>query len=207
MENRKIIDITMELSSQTPEWPGDVAFDYKLSTTKEESGSVNVGQFKTSTHIGTHVDAPFHYDEDGIKIDELPLDVYRSIAQVADVRGLAKIIPENLPELEEGVTTLLLKSDTWKDRTQFPGFWPLLDPSIADWMVENGIRLLGVDFPSVDAQTSKDLPMHMAMNRNGRYILEGIVLDRVEAGIYELIALPLKIKGAEGSPVRAVLCR
>ncbi|UJF27853.1 cyclase family protein [Planococcus sp. 107-1] len=207
MKNTEIIDITMELSSQTPEWPGDVAFDYKLSVTKEESGSVNVGQFKTSTHIGTHVDAPFHYNDDGIKIDELPLDVYRSAAQVADVRGLTKITPEDLPELEEGVTTLLLKSDTWKDRTQFPDFWPLFDPRIAEWMVEKGIRLLGVDVPSVDAETSKELPTHMSMNRNGRFILEGIVLDDVAAGVYELIALPLKIKGAEGSPVRAVLYR
>jgi arylformamidase len=207
MKNSEMIDISMELSSQTPEWPGDQPFDYKLSVTKEESGSVNVGQYKSSTHIGTHVDAPFHYDEDGIKIDELPLDVYRSTAQVADVRGLAKITREELPPLEEGVTTLLLKTDTWKNRSQFPESWPLFDPSIAEWMAENGVRLLGVDVPSVDAETSKELPMHTAMNRNGRYILEGIVLDGVEAGVYELIALPLKIKGAEGSPVRAVLCR
>ena len=80
-------------------------------------------------------------------------------------------------------------------------------PEYGKWMVEKGIRLLGVDVPSVDAETSKELPTHMSMSRNGRFILEGIVLDDVEAGVYELIALPLKIKGAEGSPVRAVLYR
>lgn len=200
-----MIDISMELSSQTPEWPGDLPFDYKLSVSKEQSGSVNVGQLTSSTHIGTHVDAPFHYDDEGIKIDELPLEVYRSTAQVADVRGLAKITREDLPPVEDGVTTILLKSDVWKDRTKFPQTWPLFDPGIAEWMAENGIRLLGVDVPSVDAETSKELPMHMAMNRNSRFILEGIVLDEVEVGVYELIALPLKIKGAEGSPVRAIL--
>ena len=202
---KKIIDITMELGGTTPEWPGDVPFQFQLSVTKEQSGSVNVGQFTTSSHIGTHIDAPFHYDGAGIKIDELPLDVYMSTAQVMDVRGVSEIARDHLKQPEPGVTTVLLKTDFWTDRSVFPHDWPLFDPSIAEWMKEHGIRLLGVDLPSVDSETSKELPMHQAMNRNARFILEGIILIEVPEGVYQLAALPLKIKGADGSPVRAVL--
>lgn len=202
---KKIIDITMELGDTTPEWPGDVPFQFQLSVTKEQSGSVNVGQFTTSSHIGTHIDAPFHYDDEGIKIDELPLDVYLSTAQVVDVRGVAEINRDHLKQPEPGVTTILLKTDFWTDRSVFPHNWPLFDPSIAEWMKEHGIRLLGVDLPSVDSETSKELPMHQAMNRNARFILEGIILTEVPEGVYQLAALPLKLAGADGSPVRAVL--
>ncbi|MDQ0430216.1 arylformamidase [Planomicrobium stackebrandtii] len=205
MEPKNIIDISMELSNGTPEWPGDMPFSYELSVTKEQSGSVNVGKLQSSTHVGTHVDAPFHYDDDGIKIDELPLDIYLSKAQVVDVSGLSTISAADLVSLEEGVTTLLLKTVAWKDRSRFPETWPVFDESIAKWMEDNGVKLLGVDVPSVDPETSKELPMHQAMNRHQRFILEGIVLDDVAEGVYRLAALPLKIKGAEGSPVRAIL--
>lgn len=202
---KSIIDISMALDSSTPEWPGDTPFSYRLSVTKEESGSVNIGELKSSTHIGTHIDAPFHYDEDGLKTDELPLDVYLTTAQVMDVSGLEHVQLGDLEELAKGVSAVLLKTVSWTDRTAFPGAWPIFDPAIAEWMKDQDIRLLGVDVPSVDPETSKELPMHHAMNRNERFILEGIVLDDVAPGVYELAALPLKIRGGEGSPVRAVL--
>jgi arylformamidase len=202
---RKLYDISMDLNAQTPEWPGDTPFGYRLSVTQEQSGSVNIGELKTSTHIGTHVDAPFHYDGQGMKIDELPLDVYLSTAQVVDVQGKSIISMSDLPKPEAGVATILLKTASWGDRTKFPEGWPLFRADIAEWLVEHNIKLLGVDVPSVDPETSKELPMHQAMNKHGRFILEGIVLDEVPAGVYELAALPLKITGAEGSPVRAVL--
>lgn len=202
---KSIIDISMALDATTPEWPGDTPFAYRLSVTKQQSGSVNIGELQSSTHIGTHIDAPFHYDEQGLKTDELPLDVYLTTAQVMDVTGLEQVKLDDLDELKQGVSAVLLKTASWQDRSEFPGAWPVFDPAIAEWMQANGVRLLGVDVPSVDPETSKELPMHHAMNRNGRFILEGIVLDDVAAGIYQLAALPLKIRGGEGSPVRAVL--
>jgi len=207
MAAKEIFDISMELNPETPEWPGDRPFEYTLSVTKEQSGSVNIGEIKSSTHMGTHIDAPFHYDDQGLKIDEMPLEVYLPTAQVVDVQGLEKISAEDLPEPEDGVTAILLKTCSWQDRKEFPTSWPIFSESIAGWMQEKGIRLLGVDVPSVDPENSKELPMHHSMNVNGRYILEGIVLDDIKPGVYELSALPLKIKGAEGSPVRAVLYR
>ncbi|MFP3323759.1 arylformamidase [Planococcus sp. SIMBA_160] len=202
---KSIIDISMALDATTPEWPGDTPFAYRLSVTKQQSGSVNIGELQSSTHIGTHIDAPFHYDEQGLKTDELPLDVYLTTAQVMDVTGLEQVKLDDLDELKQGVSAVLLKTASWQDRSEFPGAWPVFDPAIAEWMQANGVRLLGVDVPSVDPETSKELPMHHAMNRNGRFILEGIVLDEVAAGVYQLAALPLKIRGGEGSPVRAVL--
>ncbi len=202
---KSIIDISMALDATTPEWPGDTPFAYRLSVTKQQSGSVNIGELQSSTHIGTHIDAPFHYDEQGLKTDELPLDVYLTTAQVMDVTGLEQVKLDDLDELKQGVSAVLLKTASWQDRSEFPGAWPVFDPAIAEWMQANGVRLLGVDVPSVDPETSKELPMHHAMNRNGRFILEGIVLDDVAAGVYQLAALPLKIRGGEGSPVRAVL--
>lgn len=202
---KKIIDISMELDNATPEWPGDTPFAYRLSVTKQQSGSVNIGQLQASTHIGTHIDAPFHYDEQGLKTDELPLDVYLSTAQVMDVSGRDQVRLADLDELAEGVGAVLLKTGSWQDRSAFPEKWPLFDPAIARWLEKRNVRLLGVDVPSVDPETSKELPMHHAMNASGRFILEGIVLDAVQPGIYELAALPLKIRGGDGSPVRAVL--
>lgn len=207
MGAQEIFDISMELNDETPEWPGDRPFEYALSVTKEQSGSVNIGEIKSSTHMGTHIDAPFHYDDQGLRIDEMPLEVYLSTAQVLDVQGLKTIGVENMQEPEAGVTAVLLKTCSWQNRREFPQSWPVFSEGIAVWMKERGIRLLGVDVPSVDPETSKELPMHHSMNKNGRFILEGIVLDAVEPGVYELSALPLKIKGAEGSPVRAVLYR
>lgn len=204
---KEIFDISMELNNETPAWPGDRPFEYSLSVTKTQSGSVNIGEMKTSTHMGTHIDAPFHYNDEGLKVEELPLDVYLSSAQVVDVRGLKKISEENLPELKEGVTAILLKTCSWEDRGKFPDSWPIFTESIAEWMEDEGIRLLGVDVPSVDPENSKELPMHQAMNTHARFILEGLVLDAIDPGVYHLSALPLKIKGAEGSPVRAVLYR
>ncbi|WP_211653667.1 arylformamidase [Planococcus alpniumensis] len=202
---KSIIDISMALDNSTPEWPGDTPFSYRLSVTKEQSGSVNIGELKSSTHIGTHIDAPFHYDENGLKTDELPLDVYLTTAQVMDVSGQEHVQLADLDELAHGVNAVLLKTAAWQDRSAFPGAWPVFDPAIAEWMKDKGVRLLGVDVPSVDPETSKELPMHHAMNRNERFILEGIVLDEVPSGVYKLAALPLKIRGGEGSPVRAVL--
>ncbi|MTD31618.1 arylformamidase [Planomicrobium sp. YIM 101495] len=202
---KEIIDITMPLRSETPEWPGDTPFDFHLSVTKEQSGSVNIGQLTASTHIGTHIDAPFHYDEHGMTVEQLPLNVYLTTAQVVDVTGLKEITESDMPEVKSGVTAILLKTNAWTDRSVFPSAWPLFDPAIASWMSEHAITLLGVDVPSIDPETSKELPMHHAMKDNHRYILEGIVLDKVAEGVYGLTALPLKIAGADGSPVRAVL--
>lgn len=202
----KIIDISMSLSNRTAPWPGDTPFHYEVSWTKEESGSVNVGKIESSTHIGTHIDAPFHFDNEGKKVDELSLERYISKAVVVECSDKSTIQEEDvIPFLQKGVTSVLFKTSYWKNREQFPESIPTMDKGLPGMLAESGILLIGVDLPSVDAIDSKDLDLHHELLQNDIWILEGIVLDHVAPGLYELISLPLKLEGADGSPVRAVL--
>ena len=194
------------MNEKTAEWPGDTPFTFQLGWTKEQSGSVNVGQITTSTHIGTHIDAPFHFDDQGEKVHELPLENYIAQALVVDVSGNECISRKLLQDINvNGAKAVLFRTSAWHQRDVFPEEIPEFAIDVVEWMVDYGLVLFGVDLPSVDAITSKELPMHHALAKAGRYILEGLVLDEIEEGTYELIALPLKIEGADGSPVRAVL--
>jgi arylformamidase len=202
----KWIDISQRLHSNIPVWPGDTPFSFRLAWTKEESGSVNVGQITMSTHTGTHIDAPYHFDENGKRVIELDLDLYIGVARVIHLPGCDRIGPKSLADMDiEGVTRLLICTGAWKDRTSFPQEIPCILPELAEYLAERGVRLIGLDLPSVDPLDSKELPAHHALNRNGIHILEGIILDDVPPGDYELIALPLPLTEADGSPVRAVL--
>ncbi len=201
----KLIDITMSLSSGTPNWPGDTPFHYEIAWPMEESGSVNVGKIEASTHIGTHIDAPFHYDNSGKKTDELELSRYFAKAVVIDCTGVDEITSEHIQFDEKGITAVLFKTAGWTNRDEFPDQIPVLQESVPGYLKGKGINLIGVDLPSVDHLESKSLPVHHALYEQDINILEGIVLDEVEEGYYQLIAMPLKIKGGDGSPVRAVL--
>ncbi|WP_425445357.1 arylformamidase [Virgibacillus phasianinus] len=200
------IDVSQPLTNDMAHWPEDTPFSYSLTIAKQDSGSVNIGQITTSVHTGTHIDAPFHFDNDGKRIDELDVNLYVGEAIVLDVGNVQEITVETLGNFSfDGVTRVLLKTSLPNDHTRFPEQIPNLDPRIADFLAEKGIKLIGVDMPSVDALDSKELPTHHALYTNGIHILENLMLDNVEQGNYELIALPLAIKGADGSPVRAVL--
>ncbi len=202
----KIIDISQPLSRTTQEWPKDTPFEYELPWSIEKASTVNVGKITTSTHIGTHIDAPYHFDNNGKKVHELDLDLYVGKARVIKVSGKKEIGIEDIKGIDiSGVKRLLIRTNSWKDRSKFPNSITSLKPELASFLSEKGIQLIGVDTPSVDQLDSKDLQAHHHLHRHGIYILEGIVLDDVEPGDYELIALPLRIEGADGSPVRAVL--
>ncbi|MFD1706274.1 arylformamidase [Siminovitchia sediminis] len=202
----KWIDISQPLTNEIGVWPGDTPFSFKLSATKEQTGSVNIGQITTSVHTGTHIDAPFHFSENGKKVHELDLDLYMGPARIIDVTeceqvGRAELEPFDL----EGVERLLLRTVKSRNIKEFPKEYTVLKDDIGPFLKEKGIRLIGTDCPSVDAIDSKTLDAHHSLNDHGVYILENIVLSNVEPGDYELIALPLAIEGADGSPVRAVL--
>ncbi|MGM0847202.1 MAG: arylformamidase [Bacillota bacterium] len=202
----KIIDISQSLDSSTPVWPGDTPFSFSLTWSKKETGSVNVGQLSFSAHTGTHIDAPFHFDDDGRKVADLPLDSFFGKALVVELTGRESIGVEDLETLNlDGVTKLLIRTGSWEDRSVFPEQITFLRESAGPFLKEKGINLIGVDVPSVDPLNSKDLPAHHSLQTNGIGILEGIVLDEVEPKIYELSAFPLPVKDGDGCPVRAVL--
>ncbi|PIC85843.1 arylformamidase [Sporosarcina sp. P20a] len=202
------IDITQPLNQRIAEWPGDTPFSYEVAISKEQSGSVNIGKLTMSTHIGTHTDAPFHYDDNGLKILELPVDLYIGKACLVDVTGVSCVTRADLEPLDfDGAERLLLKTGSHPTPTKFPENFTVIGEDVGPLLKERGVRLIGVDTPSVDSETSKDLLGHHSLYRNDVIIIENLVLHSLEAGSYELIALPLALEDADGSPVRAVVRR
>ncbi|PAV28091.1 arylformamidase [Virgibacillus profundi] len=202
----KWIDISQRLTNDMACWPGDTPFSFSLTYSKEQTGSVNIGQMTASLHTGTHVDAPFHYDDNGKTIDQLDINRYIGRAVVIDVSHVEKITANVLQEFDlDGVKRLLLHTSLPNNPKRFPDTMPILDPDTAPYLKEKGVILIGVDMPSVDPADSKNIETHQALYKHGINILENIMLDHVQTGTYELIALPLSIDGADGSPVRAVI--
>lgn len=201
-------DISQRLNEHTPYWPGDTPFSYRLNSEIAMGSSVNVGEIRMSTHLGTHIDAPFHFDDEGKKIIELDLELYIGPALVVQVDVSKSIGVEDLVDIDlNGTERLLLATGKWKDLSHFPEEIPAIEPALASYLAEKGVKLLGLDLPSVDYLDSKELPAHHALSRCGIHILEGLVLDSVEPGLYDLAALPLALEKGDGSPVRAVLKR
>jgi arylformamidase len=202
----KLIDISRKLDQNVPTWPGDTPFSFGIEWSKEDSGSVNVGKLEMSTHTGTHVDAPYHFDDNGKRIYDIDLNVYVGKALVVDMRNKESVGASDFHEVDlKEVERVILRTDSWDNPAQFPEKITYLRPDLAPFLNEKGVRLIGVDVPSVDPLDSKELAAHHSLHANGIHILEAVDLTSVNPGLYELIALPLALVEADGSPVRAVL--
>lgn len=197
------IDITRSLSPETAVWPGDQPVQWTWSARREEGSSVNLGAIHTTVHAGTHADAPLHTEGSGRAIHDVELDPYVGPADVIHVQDDAVTEADIANVTERRVLFRTPASDLsdseWPERVT-----PIL-PSAIDAMNDLGVVLVGTDAPSVDPLDSKTLDTHHALFAAGMLNLEGLYLRDVEPGTYSLIALPLKIHGADGSPVRAVL--
>ena len=213
----KIWDISRTLSEDLAEWPGDEPFHFRLTRTLAEGQSVNLGAISMSVHNGTHADAQFHFDGKGESIEKAPLEIYLGRAVVVDLTGTFSrskekhlITIEDLqPHAEEIAETsrLLIKTGRWNNSAHFPDRIPVIAADIAAWLQKNGVKLLGLDLPSVDEIDSKSLQNHHALARTGIAIVESLDLSRVGPGVYNLAAVPLKIARGDGAPLRAVLWR
>ena len=202
-----LIDISRPLAAGTACWPGDVPFTFRLGWTIAAGASVNVGAIETSVHTATHCDAPFHFDEAGATVDQLPIDVFVGPAWVVDVR-MSSRWRDGLDSLDfSDAPRVLFRTGGWPDTARFPNSIPVMEPDLPVWLGDRGVRLVGVDLPSVDPLDSKTLDNHHALGRAGITIVEGLWLEDVPQSRYELMALPLRIVGADGSPMRAVLRR
>ena len=203
-----LIDISLTLRDGIPEWPGDTPFDCRLTWEIATGSSVNVSALTMSPHVGTHADAPFHVADALPSVEQLPLDAFIGPARVADVRTLDGFI--TLAQIEQaagsdGFERLLLRTGRTIAGGTFPTQWPVLTEDCARALGARGLRLLGVDAPSVDERESKTLPVHHALFSAGVAVLENLDLERAPAGTYELLAAPLKIAGGDAAPVRAML--
>src|SRR5699024_5006979 len=153
----KWIDITQPLKSDIAHWPEDQPFQYETTVTKEDSGSVNIGQITTSTHIGTHVDAPFHFLNDGKRILDMDIERYIGSCKVIDVSAFPYIDEQALrTALTSPAERILIKTSIPNNPTRFPEDVPPITPDGAAYMAKMGVKLVGVDIPSVDRITSKD---------------------------------------------------
>jgi arylformamidase len=201
-----LIDISRPIYSGMPVWPGDTDARFDVVATIAGGAVVNIGALKISIHTGTHVDAPWHYADAGETIDRVAPDAYVGRARVIDARGRESLSRDLFDGIDLAPTPrVMFRTDAWTDPKVFPRDWPVMEDGLPKWLATQGVKLVGLDIPSVDKLDSKTLPVHLACFRANLLILESTDLREADPGIYELIALPLRIRDGDGSPVRAVL--
>jgi arylformamidase len=205
---QRLYDITRTLSPSIAVWPGDTPFAVKTLMRLAHGDSANLTTLTMSSHTGTHVDAPYHFVDHDLTMEQVALDIYVGPATVVTVQKPAgPLTVDDFPRLDWGRVKRLLVHSAASNHPidQFLADYVYPSPELADFMGQQGIILFGSDAASMDAVDSKVLVGHQALRRNGVAILENLALAGVPDGEYELIALPLKIQGGDGSPVRAIL--
>ena len=206
----KYIDISVALHPDTPKWPGTPGFRLEWLKRLENGDECNNSRLDSDVHVGTHIDAPLHFVPGGKTVEQLTLDVLIGPAWVAYLPDVEAVTAADLSALAlpDGTERLLLRTRNsllWTaDERDFQQYFVALTEDAAYWLVERGVRLVGIDYLSV--QRFQDGPaVHQILLGAEVVVVEGLNLAAVEAGQYELICLPLKIMGAEGAPARAIL--
>jgi arylformamidase len=205
---RRLIDISILVNASTPEWPGDTPYSCRWTWDMGRGDSVNVSCITTSPHVGTHADAPFHVDPSWQPSEALPLEAFNGPALVVDVsRASGPLSMAALGLAGDHVTSrrLLVRTGRSIAAGTFPADWPWLADDTVAALLAGGLRLLGVDAPSVDSRDSRTLDVHRALFSGGAVVLENLDLLAVSPGDYVLTAYPLRIGGLDAAPVRAVL--
>jgi arylformamidase len=201
-----LYDITPAVSPALAVWPGDTPPSREVLADMKRGDNLTLSTLRGTVHLGAHADAPSHYGRDAAAIDERPLDLYIGPCRLIRLkvgRG-ARVPPEALPK-DLKAERVLVATGTYPDPTHWNEDFAAFDPATIDLLHERGARLVGIDTPSVDLFSAKKLVAHERFLAHDMAILEGLVLDGVPEGDYELIALPLKLTGFDASPVRAVL--
>jgi len=201
-----IIDISPPVSESLPVWPGERPFEREIRMEIAEGDPVNLSSIRLSPHLGAHADAPWHFAGEGRRIDEQDLEIYVGDCQVirVDAAPGQSIRPDDLPVPVEA-PRVLIRTETFGDPDRFDEDFAALSPELIAHLASRGVRLVGVDTAGVDLLSAEDLVVHRACHEHDVAILERLLLRDVSPGRYELIALPLRIVGLDGSPVRAVL--
>ena len=209
----RIYDVSVPLSASTPTYPGDPGIEIKQWLTLAKGDAANVSLINFGLHSGTHVDAPAHFIDGGAKVDALPLESLIGEAEVVAVADHIAVIDESFvaANCTSGSQRILFKtrnSAFWGDPSGgFREDYVSIDPAAARWLVESGIKLVGIDYLSVEKFKSDSFQTHLAFLSRGVVIVEGLDLREVPGGRYELICLPLKVAGGsgDGAPARVIL--
>jgi len=207
----KIIDVSLGIGPDMLTWPGDPGVEVQRVKRIPAGDAANVSELRLGSHTGTHVDPPVHFLEGAPAVDALPLDLFFGPAMVADLTSVDAIGPDELDglALPQGTERLLCKtrnSELWREPSpSFPDDYVAVTSDGARWLVDHEIRLVGVDFLSIEAQDAPGHPVHTTLLSKGTIIVEGLRLTDVEPGEYTFVCLPLRILGGDGAPARAAL--
>jgi arylformamidase len=202
----KVHDISPPVHPGIAVFPGDTEYRREVSMHVDQGEHLTLSAVTSTLHLGAHADAPVHFARGGRAIDAQPLEPYLGPCQVIDVRGRGgpRIAPEDLDTPIEA-PRVLLRTDSFPDPDTWRDGFRALAPELVDFLADAGCVLVGIDTPSVDVSDSKDLPTHARLHARDVANLEGLWLADVPAGSYTLVALPLRLRDADASPVRAVL--
>jgi arylformamidase len=203
---KQVFDISPMLSSETAVWPGDLRLSRNLMLRLEDGHSVELSSLQTTVHIGAHADAPSHYQVGAPSIEAAELTTYFGACRVIHIRQGSQISARDLlAKIQPGDLRVLVRTDSFPNPYQFNENFASFSAEMIDAAADAGVRLLGIDTPSIDPFHSKDLPAHHRLFERGLRNLECLDLSQVSEGEYELIALPLRLKGFDASPTRAIL--
>lgn len=203
----KIIEISPIISSKLAVFPGDTPYKYTEILSTHAGNAVTLGKIESTLHLGAHADSSHHYHSAGKDISQRPLLPFLGAAQVIEVQkksGRIQLADFNINEVK--TQRILFKTGSQPDSHVWNSDFVSLSPEVIRALHQKGVLLVGIDTPSVDPETSKELPSHQALFETEMCVLEGLDLtDAMPSIVYTLIALPLRIEGADASPVRAVL--
>ena len=208
----RLIDVTLPIGPRLLVWPGDPPVTVEPRKQIARGDGSNVSEVSMGTHTGTHVDPPVHFVPGTHGIDQVALEVLLGPAVVADARAYARpmgaedLAGLGIPEGSERVLLRTANSELWRRQpVDFPAIYACLTLDGARWVVDRGIRLIGVDFLSVEQKGAEGHPVHHTLLENGVVIVEGLDLGHVDPGPYTLACLPLRIVDGDGGPARAIL--
>jgi arylformamidase len=205
----RIYDITVPISNELPVYPGDPEIKITRVMSLEAGDVARVSHLSFSTHIGTHIDPPYHFMQDGMPLDQAPLDIFIGPARIVDVGDAASIDAVLLSTFDlDGAERVIFKtrnSRFWRETNEFQKDFVYLETDAAESLVARGVKLVGIDYLSIEKFNFDQPTTHWTLLGAGVFIVEGLDLTGVPAGDYELICLPLKIKDGDGGPARVVL--
>jgi arylformamidase len=203
----KIFDVSVAITPEMPVYPGDPGVNIEPMQQIAKGDVANVTRLSFGAHTGTHVDAPHHFIEGAMTVDQIPLNLLIGRARVVEVSA-AVITPEVLDEFDFTEDARVLfktrNSYLWHDRS-FTAEYVYLTNAAAELLVEHGIKVVGIDYLSIEKYNFTSPEVHRTLLGNGTIIIEGLDLREVEPGDYEMICLPMKIEGGDGAPARVVL--
>lgn len=208
----KIFDISVALHKRIPVWPGDLPVKFEQCSFINRGDIANSTAIHSSLHLGTHVDAPRHLFDNGKSIEQIPLNVLIGPASVVALPEVNRIDADTLGSVNWPAATRIIfktrNSDFWaKGMDRFREDFVSLTEDAAEFLIEKGVKLVGIDYLSIDMFDAGTLPVHKLLLNREVVVVEGLDLSKVPPGDYELICLPLKILGVDGAPARVVLRR